>query len=211
VSARRTRRPLAAAALAGALTLGLAACSGDDPAAAPGHGGPTAPDEPLWNPCSALDTTLVERLFRGSTTEQDGSAADPACSFTPDDEGGVVLDANYLLYPAGLDRAFETFGVDQGETTVVTTPRIPAADDARVVVDRRKDALLVSGFVQNGNLIQTVNLAEPAPFHRARATDGMRTLLTRLSRAAEEAGVDDGGYATAPPSSSPSSSPSQDG
>jgi len=202
------RRPLAALALAALLTVGLAACSDDDPAAAPGHGGPTAPDEPLWNPCSALATSLVERLFGGTTTKQAGSATNPACSFTPGDEGGVVLDANYLLYPAGLERAFETFGVDQGDTTVVTSPRIPAADDARVVVDARDDALLVSGFVQNGNLIQTVNLAEPAPFHRARATDGMRALLTRLSRAAEEAGVDEGGYATASPTPDSSPSPS---
>ena len=189
---RHRSRLLLTLVVVAALGVGLAACSGDDdPAAAPGHGNPTAPAEPLWNPCSALDVALVERLFGAGTTEEDGTASQPSCSFTPADDGAAVLDANYLLYPAGLDRAFQTFGVAQGETTQVTSPKIPVADGARLVVDAREDALLVSGFVQNGDLIQTVNLAEPAPFQRERAVTGMVEVLTRLSRAADEAGVGD--------------------
>lgn len=187
----RVRRPevrgvaLAAAGLV--LAAGLGACSGDDDPAA-GTAMPP-PTEPLWNPCSAISVDQVTRLFGAETTKEDGTDTDPSCSFTPATEGGAALDANYLLYPAGLDRAFDTFGVVEGETTTVLDPEVVLADDARLVVDVRDDTLLLSGFVQNGDLIQTVNLADVAPFRRARAITGMEKVLASLSRAAERAGV----------------------
>lgn len=154
----------------------LAGCGGDDepaPAAAP------TPTEALWNPCDAFDAEAVGREFGGVMTEDDGTPTAPVCSFTPAAQGDPVVDANYQLYPAGLDKIFEELGTS--ETGTVTSPQVRGADDARVVVDSDDHQLYVSGFVQNGDLIQTVDAIDLAPYDRGRAVRAVTWALGRLS------------------------------
>ncbi|HWM74872.1 MAG TPA: hypothetical protein VNQ53_14080 [Nocardioides sp.] len=178
-----TDRRTAVWLLALALPLAVAGC-GDDggpPPAAP------SPTEALWNPCDALDAKGVGRAFGTSATEADGTATSPSCSFSPRTTGDPVVDANYVLFPEGLDAAWETMG--RSETAVVTSPKVPGADDTRLVVHSDAHQLYVSGFVQNGDLIQTVDAVDPKPFDRDRAVTAVTWALGRLSAHAAESGV----------------------
>ena len=169
--------------LALALPLVAAGC-GDDggpPPAAP------SPTEALWNPCDALDEKGVSRAFGTSAAEDAGTATSPSCSFRPKADGDPVVDANYLLFPEGLDAAWETMG--RSETATVTTPKVRGADDTRLVVDSDAQQLYVSGFVQNGDLIQTVDAVDPKPFDRRQVVDAVTWALGELSDHAQESGV----------------------
>ncbi len=175
------------------LALLLAGC-GDD---APDKPEPVEGPEALWNPCDAIDAALVEDAFGTVATEQDGTAKEPECRFAPEESSGQpAIEANYLLFPAGLDEAWKTMG--QPEDAAVEEPTIEHADAARVVVDVEKGQLYVSGFVQNGDLIQSVNVVAPKPYDEARVVAGVQTVLTAFSAHAEESGV----TASASPSAS---------
>jgi hypothetical protein len=169
--------------LALALPLLAAGCGGDD-------GPPPAPPEQtqaLWNPCDALDAKGVNREFDTSATEDAGTPTSPSCSFAPKADGDPVVDANYVLFPEGLDAAWQTMG--RSETAQVTSPKVPGADDTRLVVDSDADQLYVSGFVQNGDLIQTVDAVDPKPFDRDRVVGAVTWALGELSAHAQESGV----------------------
>jgi len=176
-------RRTAVAALALALLAPLAGCGGDDGPP------PEMPEqtEALWNPCDALDAGEVEREFGGPVTEDDGSPTSPVCRFTPTDEGTPVVDANYQLFDGGLDALFRSFG--RSRTATVTRPVVPEADAARLVVDVDHDQLFVSGFVQNGDLIQTVDAIDPRPFDRERVTRAVTWALGELATHASGSGV----------------------
>ena len=190
VRAKRATKPLA---LVAATLLLLAGC---------GDGGSTArppaptPTEPLFNPCDALEVDQVSRLLDADLRLNAGTPESPTCSLTPTEDGGPVVDANYQLVSLGLDAIFESMpDLDPDD---VTTVRVPGADDARVVVDFDDQQLYVSGFVQDGDLIQTVDVVDPLPYDRARVVSAVRQILRLFSDAAPEP--------TAP--SGPSSSPS---
>ncbi len=177
------RRPRAAALVLVLALPVIAGCGGDDdgpPPAAP------SPTEALWNPCDALDPKDVGRRFGGAVTEQNGTPTAPACSFAPAAEGDPVVDANYQIYPAGLDQIFEELGAGSASASV-SAPTVRGADDARVVVDSDADQLYVSGFVQNGDLIQTVDAIDPSPYDRDRVVRAVRWALGQLSAHAQAA------------------------
>lgn len=177
------RRALLAAVVPAALL--LAGC-GDDVAPKP-----DLPDETpaLWNPCDVLDPAFIERQIGTVAKENDGKPTEPVCRFAPDERSGQpVVTANYLLFAGGLDDAWDTMG--QPEDADVTQPEIPEADAARVVVSVVKRQLYVTGFVQNGDLIQNVDVVAPAPYDRQRVVRGVEQVLTRLSTHAEESGVE---------------------
>ena len=190
VRAKRATKPLA---LLAALVL-LAGCGdGADTARPPA---PT-PTEPLFNPCSALDVDQVSRLLDADLRLNAGTPAAPTCSLTPAEDGGPVVDANYQLIPQGLDAIFDAMGdLDPDD---VETVRVPGADDARVVVDFDDQQLYVSGFVQNGELVQTVDVVDPLPYDRARVVSGVRQILRLFS---------DGAPSPDQPSDEPSDQPS---
>jgi hypothetical protein len=168
--------------LALALPLLVAGC-GDDggpPPAAP------TPTEALWNPCDALDAREVADRFGGAVTEEDGTATSPECRFTPRGKGDPVVDANYQLFSEGLDSVFEGMGRPHGAT--ISSPWVPGADDTRLVV-ATDDNLYVSGFVQNGDLIQTVDAVDPRPYDRKRLERAVTWALGQLSDLARDAGV----------------------
>lgn len=179
-----SRRTTAAVALA-AMPLLLAGCGGEDVGAKPDL--PT--ESPArWNPCDALDTAFVKKHFGSTTTEHAGTPTTPECRFAPaKDSGDAALTANYQLFGGTLDEFWDRMGVPA--TADVRTPVVPGADDARIVVDAAKDQLYVTGFLQNGNLFEVVNLVDPAPYDEKRAVRGVEATLTSLSAHADEFGA----------------------
>lgn len=172
-------------ALLGGLTLAvtLAACGDEPPASDPAAAVPTTP---LWNPCDGLSPEGVGEVLGAQVTMDAGRPAAPRCAFTPAEEGGAAIDANYVLFPAGLDEAWDTMGALDG---TVTNPPIAGADDARMVVNVQEGSLLVTGFVQNADLIQVVNLVDPAPYDRAVGLRAVRQVMTDLSAHAEDSAI----------------------
>ncbi|WP_309650003.1 hypothetical protein [Nocardioides sp.] len=158
----------------------LVACGGEAPATDPAAAVPTTP---LWNPCDGLTAEGVGEVLGADVTMDAGRPAAPRCAFTPAEEGGAAVDANYVLFPAGLDEAWDTMGQLDG---AVTNPTIAQADDARMVVNIDGGSLLVTGFVQNDDLIQVVNLVDPAPYDRAVGLRAVRQVMTDLSAHAED-------------------------
>lgn len=181
-----------------AVPLLLAACGGEDVGAKPDL--PTEPPA-LWNPCDVLDAAFVKKQFGIDTTENAGTPTSPECRFTPaEDSGEAVVTANYLLFPGSLDDAWETMG--QQDDADVREPAIEGADDARIVVNATKEQLYVTGFVQNGDLIQQVDVVDPAPYDRKRVVAGVEATLGVLSEHAADSGLGEAGPAD--PSSGPS-------
>jgi hypothetical protein len=161
----------------------LSACSGDDEPTARPSASPTAV---TWNPCDALDAGEVSAWFGVELTKDAGTPEAPACTFNPATEGGPVVDANYMLFPAGLDAAFEAIpGLDPDDVRAVP---VPGADAARVVVDFDDSQLFVTGFVQDGDLIQTVDVVDPRPYDQARVVRSVRSILAEFSAAAPAEG-----------------------
>ena len=186
------------------LTPLLAACSGDD--AGPAAAAPT-PSEALWNPCDGLDAQVIGRRFATTYDVDAGTAQQPTCRLAPADDGAPALEANYLLFDASLDDVLKTFG-EADDATSLTHPDVAGADDAALVALVRQKTLLVTGFVQNDDLIQTVNVVAPAPFDRSQVVRATRDVLADFSAHAEEAGIDAGGASTIPdPQQSPSADP----
>ena len=174
--------------VAGVAALGvlLAACGGKDVAAKP-----TLPTETpaLWNPCDVLDVAFVKKEFGVDATKHSGTPTAPECRFTPNDQksGEPAITSNYLLFPGTLEEAWKTMG--QKADADVRKPTIPQADDARIVVNATKKQLYVTGFVQNGDLIQQVDVVDPAPYDLRRDLSGATAVLTRLSAHAAKSGV----------------------
>lgn len=181
----RLARRVAALAAALVTPLALAGCGGGGTTAAPPPTFPTTPDQALWNPCDALPTPTVEKLLGVDLDVRRGSPTAPVCTFTPAKEGGPALNANYQQFGGTLTQLIDSFG--QGTATVLT-PRVPRADDARVIVATGK-TLALTGFVQNGELVQVVNLVDPAPYRRPALLRAMTTVLDDLAGHAASSGL----------------------
>jgi hypothetical protein len=172
-------------ALGVATTLLLGGCGGDDLGAKP-----DLPTEtpPLWNPCDALDTHLIAKEFGSQTTEEHGTPTEPECRFKPDAKSGdAVVTSSYTLFKGTLAEAWET--MQPKKSADVRNPSIKDADDARVVVDVVKKQLYVTGFVENGDLIQNVNVVDPAPYDEQQVLAGVSAVLTVLSEHADANGL----------------------
>ena len=176
---------LGAALAVGVLRLG--GCGDDDLGPKPDLPSETPA---LWNPCDAIDADLVQDAFGTVAKEQDGSPTAPECRFAPKESSGQpVVEANYQLFSGGLDAAWDAMG--QPEDADVRTPSIPKADDARIVVAVVKQQLYVTGFVQNGDLIQSLNVVDPTPYDEDAVVAGTVRLLTAFSRHADESPIGD--------------------
>lgn len=178
-------RAAAAAALA-LLSLGVAGCSSgsdqpDPPASALSEAADVA-----WSPCDGVDAARVTRLAGERMAEQTGSSDQPRCAFTPVAEGGPAFDVNYLWFDGGLDEAWRSMGQVQGRVSRID---VPGADAARLVVHARRSAVLVSGFVQTGGLVQSVNAVQLRPYDAQRVVAATRGLLAALVKAAPERDV----------------------
>jgi hypothetical protein len=165
----------------------LTGCGGEDVGEKP-----DLPDETpaLWNPCDALDPAFIERQFGSVAEEEHGTDAVPECRFKPAEETGqAVVTSSYTLFTGTLDDAWESMG--QPDDAEVTEPDIEGADAARIVVDVVKKQLYVTGFVENGDLIQNVNVVDPTPYDEQQVLAGVRATLALLSEHAVESGVED--------------------
>ena len=183
----RPGRTTAATVVVLPLLLGaLSACGDDDTMGAK----PDLPSETpaLWNPCDAIDAAFVKRQFGATATEHAGTPAAPECRFAPaKGSGQPAVSANYLLFPGDLDDAWQRMGLDPKSDT--RTPTVAGADDARIVVNATKEQLYVTGFVQNGNLVQQVDVVDPTPFDQQQVVQGVTATLAAFSKAAGHAGV----------------------
>lgn len=181
---------------AAAAVLLLSGCSSDgDPAASTGPStspstSPSSPEaspsavEPAWNPCSGLRPAAISRALGTEVTIETGTVSTMRCALIPTVDGDPTLDVNYAWMGLPLDAMIDQMGVDAAAT--VTSPRIVEADGARLIVNRQDRALAVSGFVQNGDLIQTVNAFALAPYDAAAVVTATRVVLTQLSQAAPD-------------------------
>lgn len=174
------------AALAAVLPLAavLAACGGSSAKPAFPSDSPA-----LWNPCDALDPALIHRSFGVQTKESDGTPSAPDCRFVPVDQkhDKFALTANYQLTALDLETYWKSMHPNAQADT--RRPSIALADDARIVVDHTSKLLAITGFVQNGDLFQVVNVVDPVPYDRARDLAGVEAVLTALSQHADETGA----------------------
>jgi len=173
-----------------ALVLGtaglLAGCSADDDPTAsvdPRDGASSAVATP-WNPCDDLEPEEVGRLLGEEVTEEVGDPGAMRCTYVPVTEGGATLDLNYLWFDGSFEDAWDTIGADVAGR--VRDVDLPTADAARTVVQVTDDAVAVTGFVQTGGLIESVNalVLDPGARDRlARATRGVLRLLSERAPA----------------------------
>ncbi|MDO9456368.1 hypothetical protein [Nocardioides sp.] len=171
------------------VTAGCGGGGGDDDAAAP-RTEPSSALPPAWNPCSGLDAQQVGRIFGGTFATRLGTAEVPTCTFSPQADGDPVVDVNYQAYVGSLTELLATFGVVVGdEDTAVSTPTIPGADEARVIVDVDEGTIAVTGFVQNGRLVQIVNVLDPQPFDRKALRAGIESVMAALAANAGSSGL----------------------
>lgn len=193
----RTLATPALGALLGLVVLTAAACSGsDDEAVAPRPTLPTTATA-LWNPCTALDLTRVERLLGTALSQEVGTADAPACRFTPADDGAPAVDVNYQLYDGSVDDLIKSFGVvspapGAEDDTTVTELDVPSSDGAVLVANvDDDDTLAVSGFVKNGSLMQLVNVIDPTPYDRTTVETAVTEMLGDLAARGDESGLSD--------------------
>lgn len=176
------REPMRNAALVMVITgTLLTGCSGDSTEpTSPTSTADTDPTPATFNPCDGLSAEQVSEELGVEVTMDDGSAASPRCAFNPGVEGAPVLDANYSLFPGGLDAVFSS--LTELDRKAVQKVNVPGADAARIVTDFDDRQLFLSGFVQNGDLIQTIDLVAPQPYDQQQLTRGVRQILGDLSQ-----------------------------
>lgn len=175
-----------------ALGVGLTACGGST---APSAAQPSSsvPALPTVQPCDELDPAAISTTLGTTVRIDTGTTAAPVCFLRPSAADGAAFDLNYQwFYVDGLNAYFKSAKLPAGKLSDV---KIPRADAAKLIVNRTKKAYQVTGYVQNGALVQSVNGAG-APKDAARILAATKLILTQLS-------------AKAPASPSASSSPSR--
>ena len=177
-----TARLLAAVLLASAALAGCSS-SDDDPSSAPT---PTS-TVPVWNPCDGLHAKTVARALGTDVRMATGTDDNPRCAFLPKQDGEAVVTVTYQLAPGGLDAIFGSVGHIDNQ---VTEPRIPRSDDARMVVNAKRRAMAVTGAVQNGSVVQVVNILDPRPYDRGALVRTTKLVLRDLAKHADRAGVE---------------------
>jgi hypothetical protein len=177
----RLRRTLAATGSLLAAAALLAGCSDDESGDAAPTATPTeaASEQAYWNPCDGLRARPVEKALGARLKVERGTREAPRCTLVPRAEGGAAIDVNYTVFGAGLDEAWEQMGApDDGS---VTEPEVAGADDTRMVVSPGDDALAVTAFVQNGEVVQLVNVVDPTPYDRERVVAAVGEVMSQLS------------------------------
>lgn len=152
-----------------------ASSSGSAPASASASAGPA------FNPCDSLHARRISRVLGAKVTITRGTADTPRCALLPARKGGPTFEMSYLWFDGGLDRAWQTMKVPAGATT---SPVVPGADAARMVVQQDQRGYLVSAFLQNGPLIQSLNGVALPPYRVARMQRATAEILAELSAGA---------------------------
>lgn len=164
---------LTVAALAATLT----ACGGSSPSAQPS----ATPGLPAVQPCAALDAAAISRTLGETVRVDTGTTDSPVCFLRPSDPNGAAFDMNYQwFYVHGLDAYFRTAKLPAGKLSDV---KIPGADAGKLIVNSGKKAYQITGYVQNGALVQSVN-GVGATKDAARILAATKLILTQLSAGA---------------------------
>lgn len=159
--------------------LSLTACGADDPAdpsASASSSGKAS--EETFNPCDGLDIAPVEEALGAELRVEKGTSAAPRCALLPKDSGGTAYELNYLPFQGTLAEAWKTMDVQSGD---VSEPKVEGADDARLVKQQGVSSYAVTGFVQNGNLIQSFNSVDLEPYDGDAMDRAAQALLEQLS------------------------------
>ncbi|WP_028659744.1 hypothetical protein [Nocardioides insulae] len=149
-----------------------------------------------FNPCDGLKVGPVSKALGAELTLDTGTEDAPRCALVPVEDGGAAFTLNYLFFAGSLEEAWQTMDLEGG---TVTRPHIPGTADARLVTNRTKDNYVVTGFIENGDLIQTVDAVDPRPYDVAGVDAAVTEILTQLSAKAPDTGTQ-GGSPTADPS-----------
>jgi hypothetical protein len=161
--------------------LSLAACGADesaDPSASVSASSPEHASKDTFNPCDGLDIAPVEKALGAQLRVEKGTSAAPRCALLPKDSGGTAYELNYLPFKGTLAEAWKTMDVESGE---VIEPEVEGADDARMVKQQGVSSYAVTGFVQNGSLIQSFNSVDLEPYDGDAIDRAAQTLLEQLS------------------------------
>jgi len=172
---RRTSSRLLLAALATALAATITGCGGaTDPKADPSASAST----PTFDPCAGLAAAPVAKALGAGLKVDRGTTGSARCALLPAKKGGPTYELNYLWFDGGLDAAFATMTIPAG---TVTKPKVAGADAARLIVQKTSKAYYISGFVQNGNLIQSLNGIALKPYAAAKMHRAALVLLAEMS------------------------------
>jgi hypothetical protein len=165
----------AAYVVAPVLLLALGGCSSLDAGSpdASGHSDVSTAASALAD----LAEGQVGRALGARVRKETGSLDTPRCAFLPEQKGGPTLNVTYTWFTGGFERAWRSMGELDG---VVRELDLRGADHARLVVSTRKEAVLVTGFAQTGDLIETVNAAALAPYDRAAVTAATTNVMATL-------------------------------
>jgi hypothetical protein len=172
--------------VAAPLLLVLGACSSAEAPDRAGDAGSAASalaDTGTWNPCADLSAVRVERALGARVRKETGTVETPRCAFLPAVKGGPTLNVTYTWFAGGFEQAWRSMGDLDGSVRDVD---LPGADHARLVVSTGKQAVLVTGFTQTGDLIETVNAAALAPYDEAAVTAATTEVMAMLVRHAPE-------------------------
>ncbi|NGN92217.1 hypothetical protein G5C66_05620 [Nocardioides sp. KC13] len=162
--------------------LSLAACGTGEPTAAPSASasasGSDHSAQETFNPCDGLDIAPVEKALGAQLRVEKGTSAAPRCALLPEESGGTAYELNYLPFKGTLADAWKTMDVQSGE---VSEPEVSGADDARLVKQQGVSSYAVTGFVQNGALIQSFNSVDLEPYDGKAMDRAAQALLEQLS------------------------------
>lgn len=161
--------------------LSLAACGAEepaDPSASASASSPEHASNETFNPCDGLDIAPVEKALGAQLRVEKGTSAAPRCALLPEKSGGTAYELNYLPFKGTLAEAWKTMDVKSGD---VSEPDIKGADDARLVRQQGVNSYAVTGFVQNGTLIQSFNSVDLDPYDGDAMDRAAQALLEQLS------------------------------
>jgi hypothetical protein len=161
--------------------LALAACGAEDPAdpsASASASSPQHASKETFNPCDGLDISSVEKALGAQLRVEKGTSAAPRCALLPAESGGTAYELNYLPFKGTLAEAWKTMDVKSGD---VSEPKIDGAEDARLVKQQGVNSYAVTGFVQNGTLIQSFNSVDLEPYDGDAIDRAAQALLEQLS------------------------------
>ncbi|GGR42919.1 putative small lipoprotein YifL [Nocardioides luteus] len=157
----------------------LAACGADEPEKPSASASPSGKaDQKAFNPCDGLDIAPVEKALGAELRVEKGTSAAPRCALLPKESGGTAYELNYLPFKGTLADAWKTMDVASGK---VSEPEIDGADDARLVKQQGVSSYAVTGFVQNGPLIQSFNSVDLEPYDGDAMDRAALVLLEQLS------------------------------
>jgi hypothetical protein len=158
----------------------LAACGAEEPADSSASASASASDaaKETFNPCDGLDISPVENALGAQLRVEKGTSAAPRCALLPEESGGTAYELNYLPFNGTLAEAWKTMDVKSGD---VSEPEIEGAEDARLVKQQGVNSYAVTGFVQNGTLIQSFNSVDLEPYDGDAMDRAAQALLEQLS------------------------------